>query len=176
MEFQPFEEFELEPLDRRFAEEYLAQVSDGLLENPDATWPALRRRVLTDLDKDGKILPIRLIWVVAGLEDLQTLSLREYERAGNLIGLEARALERRIRHAANSVDLAYEQTLPLLVLLVSGKKTVPRSLHELCANLEGAADGSEQLTRLFARLGEEHVVRPVSAEGGRDTLWELYHD
>jgi energy-coupling factor transporter ATP-binding protein EcfA2 len=176
VEFQSPEEFELEPLDRRFAEEYLAQVSDGVLEDPDATWPALRRRVLRDLEADGKILPIRLISVVAGLEELNALSLREYERAGNLIGLEARALATRIRRAASSVGLNYEQALSLLVLLVSGKKTVPRSLDELSGKLARAAGSGEQVTKLLERLSEEHVVRPVSAERGRDTLWKLYHD
>src|ERR1017187_2668913 len=176
VEFQSPEEFELEPLDRRFAEEYLARVSEGVLEDPDATWPALRRRVMRDLETDGKILPIRLISVVAGLEELNALSLREYERAGNLIGLEARALAMRIRRAAGSVGLSYEQALPLLVFLVSGRKTVPRSLDELSGKLPVAAGSGEQATKLLERLSDERVVRPVSEERGRDTLWKLYHD
>jgi energy-coupling factor transporter ATP-binding protein EcfA2/Xaa-Pro aminopeptidase len=176
VEFLPPEEFELESLDQRFAEEYLLKVSEDVLESADATWPALRRRVLRDLERDGKVLPIRLVSIATSLEDLPSLTLAEYERAGGLIGLEARSLEKRIRRAAARVDLSFEQVLPLLVFLVERRKTVPRSLKEVSAKLPNFETGTEQASTLLEDLEEERIVRSVSAQQGRDVFWKLYHD
>ena len=59
-----------------------------VIENSDATWPALRRRIAADFEHSGQVLPQQLKLVLQGLRSLPRLTVGAYERAGGMDGLE----------------------------------------------------------------------------------------
>jgi Novel STAND NTPase 1 len=128
------------PLDRLHAASVLPLLTEltANTENPsvfapDRGWERLKGRLARDLTQDGAVLPVQMKMVLQGLASLGSLTVRDYERAGRLHGLEAAHVERHVASTALHSGLTRGQVQTLLTSLADTEtlKTVPRSTTDL---------------------------------------------
>jgi hypothetical protein len=100
---------------------------------PDRGWERLKGRLARDLSQDGTVLPVQMKVALQGLGSLRSLTVRDYERADRLQGLEAAYVERRIISTARHSGLTEIQVRTFLTSLADAEKlkTVPRSTADL---------------------------------------------
>jgi hypothetical protein len=128
------------PLDRLHAASVLpllteltANTENLIVFAPDRGWERLKGRLARDLGQDGAVLPVQMKIVLQGVASLGSLTVRDYERAGGLHGLEAAHVERHVASTALHSGLTRVQVRTLLTSLANAKtlKTVPRSTADL---------------------------------------------
>jgi len=188
------------PLDRLEAQ-YLAPVLDELtpieanpavVEEPQAGWEQLKKRLVRDLQSDGLALPVRVLVAIRGLACLpgQILTILNYESAGGAEGLEAAYVEQSIikcvlslRAANCNVDPG--QVRALLLQMVDDTRQEKTKPQPPSALLSSSGILSEAAVLHVVRdLEQRGLVRrrtpPLTVEGGsataRDEQWSLYHD
>jgi hypothetical protein len=156
-----------------------ASGTSGAIDEPLATWPDLRARLLDDLASGGAILPQQLKVALLGLQGLprQQLTTAAYMAVGGVRGLEANWIETQIDRATRKSKLSTSDILRLLVALCEPDavaKTRDLSLPALC-EVAGLEDHAAVATALTA-LEEGEVVRRLARMDSNESLWRLDHD
>jgi len=156
-----------------------------VVAHPQRGWVQLGRRLASDLDADGSVLPQRLKIVLAGLQTIgvKALTVPAYERAGQARGLEILFVEGRIASVAQKTGTAPETIRRLLVQLVdpdNPSKTRARStrhLHELLAEAEAKPPLPDDVpAKPLDELEQAELVRRRVDPDTQCTIWLLDHD
>jgi GGDEF domain-containing protein len=173
------------PLDRPRADEVVLPIlkqltgPDPLLGdvvgNSENGWEQLTERLARDLKSDGQVLPIQLRTALLGLPGLRRLTVRAYEHAGGVRGLEVRALEEMLPQAERESGLNRLQISRSLLGMVDvgAGKTIPAKLADLAL---AANVGPDRLDCAFRVLGHKELIRTVKATEDIEASWRLDHD
>jgi hypothetical protein len=104
---------------------------------PHRGWGRLKERLARDLSEDGAVLPVQMKIALQWLARLKSLTVRDYERADRLRGLEAAYVEWRIVNTARHSGLTEIHVRTLLTSLADAEtlKTVPRSTADLAKTI-----------------------------------------
>jgi hypothetical protein len=150
---------------------------------PDRGWERLKERLARDLSEDGAVLPVQMKMALQGLASLRSLTVRDYERAEGLHGLEAAHVERHIVNTALHSGLTKIQVQTLLTSLADAKtlKTVPRSIDDMAAVItagdESHADRiREAVEEALDDLEKKEIIRKRLDLDTRQQVWILDHD
>ena len=164
----------------------LTSYSEGtapVVFTPDRGWERLKERLARDLSEDGAILPIQMKIALQGLAILRSLTVRDYERAGGLHGLEAAHVERHIVNTALHSGLTKIQVQILLTSLADAKtfKTVPRSTEDVAAAITAGDDSRTDRIRKAVEealddLEKKEIIRKRLDPDTRQHVWILDHD
>ncbi len=150
-----------------------------VISHPDAGWDSLKRRLISDLSEQHRILPIQARVVFCGLTRLPALNTAAYERHGGLEGLEAAHVEDAMGAAARAAGLTADQVLALLLELVDGSDPdVPKARSVSATDLaEKSGIDGQRSGRAFSVLDHKGIVRHRAGVGaGESLVWSLYHD
>ena len=182
---------ESKPLDRLNAEYLLPLLgelthtsADGsvIVANPERGWQQLNQRLERDLTRDGVVLPIQIQAAIQGLASLNNhiLTVRNYERAGGLPGLEATFVERCIASVKRLYHIEPAASRAALLKLVDGAKTVPRTVSELVHGSGLEESSVEPVLNFWETLGLVRQRVALDASGSdpssKEANWALYHD
>ena len=149
-----------------------------VVENPDATWPALKRRMAVDLERAGQVLPQQLKLVLQGLRSLSRLTVGTYERAGGIDGLEAASVRDAIASAARGSALSTPVILNrILVPLVDAERRPPgKARPRTIAQLDDTGLDPASVIEVLAVLADRDIVRCAGSPSDTATVWQLDHD
>lgn len=135
--------YHLDRLQSDFVEPLLIELTTAddqtrpIIQAPAHGWNRLKQRLVRDLTQEGTVLPSQMRMAFDGLITLKdALTIRNYERAGGVRGLEAQFVESHVTKAASHSKLAKTQILNLLTHLVEGNKTIPRSTAYLAQTID----------------------------------------
>ena len=150
---------------------------------PDRGWERLKERLARDLSEDGAVLPVQMKIALQGLASLRALTVRDYERAGGLHGLEAAHVERHIVNTVRHSGLTKMQVQTLLTSLADANtlKTVPRTSAEVAASI-AAGDESQAghlrkaVEEALDDLEKKEIIRKRFDPDTRQYVWILDHD
>ncbi|MGH8070186.1 MAG: hypothetical protein ACRERE_34055 [Candidatus Entotheonellia bacterium] len=150
---------------------------------PDRGWERLKERLARDLSEDGAVLPVQMKMALQGLASLRALTVRDYERAGGLHGLEAAHVERHIVNTARHSGLTKRQVQTLLTSLADAKtlKTVPRSSADVAASIAAGDDShvgrvGRAVEEALDDLEKKEILRKRPDRDTRQHVWVLDHD
>jgi hypothetical protein len=151
---------------------------------PEHGWDRLKERLARSLSHDGIVLPAQMKIVLQSLASLRSLTVRDYERAGGLQGLEARHIERQLADTAHNSRLTRRHVRQVLVALADAEtfKTVPQSTQDLANVLlteDHHSDGSrvtQAIEEALDDLEKKELVRKRLDPDTRQHVWLLDHD
>jgi hypothetical protein len=173
------------PLDRLGAENLTplldeltpAGLDPQVVEEPQAGWESLKKRLSRDLERDATALPVRVLVAIRGLTCLpdQILTVRAYESAGGLNGLEATYVEQCVARYVQGLrtrGLKLEPTQVRAVLFAmvdpnEKEKTIAQPLSVVAA--AGRVTTVEEATRLLLDLETRGLVRRRTSLLARDS-------
>jgi hypothetical protein len=150
---------------------------------PHRGWGRLKERLARDLSEDGAVLPVQMKIALQWLARLKSLTVRDYERADRLRGLEAAYVEWRIVNTARHSGLTEIHVRTLLTSLADAEtlKTVPRSTADLAKTITvgNTADPSHLKGAVEVALDDmerKEIVRKRLDPDTRQHVWVLDHD
>jgi hypothetical protein len=150
---------------------------------PDRGWERLKGRLARDLSQDGAVLPVQMKIVLQGLASLGSLTVREYERAGGLHGLEAAHVEWHVASTALHSGLTRVQVQTLFRSLADAEtlKTVPRSTTDLekaiiAGDETNPARTERAVEAALDDLQMKEIIRKRVDPDTRQHVWILDHD
>ncbi len=163
--------------------ELTANAENPVVFAPDRGWERLKGRLARDLSQDGTVLPVQMKIVLQGLASLGSLTVRDYERAGGVHGLEAAHVERHIASTALYSGLSRVQVRTLLTSLADAEtlKTVPRSTTDLekaiiAGDEKNAARMERAVETTLDDLQMKEIIRKRLDPDTRQHVWILDHD
>jgi hypothetical protein len=149
----------------------------------DRGWERMKERLARDLSEDGTVLPVQMKIALQGLASLRSLTVRDYERAGGLHGLEAAHVERHIVNTARHSGLTKIHVQLLLTSLVDVNtfKTVPKSTAEMAAAITAGDESqggrmSRAVEEALDDLEKKEIIRKRLDPDTRQHVWILDHD
>jgi tetratricopeptide (TPR) repeat protein len=168
----------------------VASSESPVIADSDKGWTLLRERLLDDLKSrdQNEILPIELAIALQGLQDLPSLTVRDYVSNGGSLGLARQYVEREVHRAAQTTRLSSDNVLLAVAALADEERGGSRRLSsEVMFGLLLApqkVSGASQTDRSRAqqcleRLRSNHLLRNGVDPGltGEATAdWLLYHD
>ena len=149
-----------------------------VIENLDATWPALKRRMAADIERTGQVLPQQLKLVLQGLRSLPRLTVGAYERVGRVDGLEAASVRNALAAASRSSTLSVTVILDqILVPLVDSERSPPgKARPRTIAQLADPDLSSTSVAEVLATLSDREIVHCVGHPSNEAAPWQLDHD
>ena len=149
-----------------------------VIENPGATWPALKRRIAVDIERSGQVLPQQLKLVLQGLRSLPRLTVRAYERAGRTDGLEAASLRDAVVAVARGTKRTPSIVLACILLpLVDADRRPPgKARPRTVAQLTGPGLDTAAVIDLLVRLEDREIVRCAGDSIDEMATWQLDHE
>ena len=181
--------YRLDRLDSVFVSPLLDELihsgADGksVISHPGNGWDRLKERLAKDLTTDGVVLPIQLRTALLAIGSLRDLTVRSYQKAGALRGIEAEYIEDNVSRAARQSGLTKAQVRVLLITLIDpdGIKTIPKSLGDLstttCSDRATPSGHSSSLcTAALEVLEQREILRRRSDLEALQDVWLLYHD
>jgi hypothetical protein len=150
---------------------------------PDRGWEQLKERLARDLREDGAVLPVQMKIALQSLGSLRSLTVRDYERAGRLHGLEAAYVEWRIVNTARHSGLTKIQVQTLLTCLADAEtlKTVPKSADDVTATITAGDESHAGRIRKAVEealddLEKKEIIRKRLDPDTHQHVWILDHD
>jgi hypothetical protein len=188
-----FVNYQVYPLDRLNADFVLpllteltahAEGTAPVVFAPDRGWEQLKERLARDLREDGAVLPVQMKIALQSLGSLRSLlTLRDYERAGRLHGLEAAYIEWRIVNTARHSGLTKIQVQTLLTCLADAEtlKTVPKSADDVTATITAGDESHAGRIRKAVEealddLEKKEIIRKRLDPDTHQRVWILDHD
>jgi len=174
--FCPAETYLLSRLGSDVSDQLLNEITKtGAITHPDGTWVPLKDRLQRELERDG-VLAIRMRLALQGLP--KTLSLRAYENAGGLIGLEADHIRRQAEECARIAGLPSAAVRSVLLAMTTreGPKTIVRIESELLKSTGERRCTETQLADALRFLAHKEIVRRRVNYETSSAVWQLDHD
>jgi len=171
--------YPLELLAAESAAALLDELADKAgLRYPEASFDALRKRLIADLGGDYHlVVPAQMNLAFRGLTWFDPLSLAHYEHAGGLDGIIANAVEHAIAQAAGMVPCEPEELRQLLLALTdsSTRTTTPRTERELLDRLPPPRPEPRRLANALSNLRDADILARNVAPDSDEWVWQLDH-
>ena len=153
------------------------QANPPVVSNPQQGWNELKSRLRRDFAANGAILMQQVRTVLLGLRQLPALTVKAYDSAGGMRGVEVLFVARAVDRAAGKIggtpqSKALVRKLLATFVLHGSPTQAPKSQQVLETELRTVGE-KEQIDAVVGSLIRDEVLRSAA---GAASAWRLDHD